>query len=47
MGSPQGVVVKALDCGIIVSEIELLSRYYIHFWTNTPVKAINPLFSPI
>ena len=31
----RGVMVKALDWGIVVSEIELRSRYYVHFWTNT------------
>ena len=27
----RGVKVKELDCGIVVSEFELQSRYYIHF----------------
>ena len=34
---------SALDCRIIVSEFELHSRYYIHFWTNTLGKDVNSL----
>ena len=30
-GCPRGVMVKALDRGIIVSEFEFQSLYYIHF----------------
>ena len=30
-GCPRGVMVKALDCGIVVREFELQSRYYVHF----------------
>ena len=33
---PHGVMVKAMDCGIVVSEFVLQSRYYVHFrkvWT--------------
>ena len=40
---PCGVMVKAIDCGIVVSEFELQSCYYIHFWTNTLGKGMNPL----
>ena len=29
------IVAYVLDCDIIVSEFELQSCYYIHFWTNT------------
>ena len=32
---PCGVMVKAMDYGIAVSEFELQSRYYVHFRTNT------------
>ena len=28
------LVVKAMDCGIIVSEFVLHSRYYVHFWAK-------------
>ena len=30
-GCPRGVMVKAMDCGIVVREFVLLSRYYVHF----------------
>ena len=39
----RGVMVKALDYGIVVREFEFQSRYYVHFRTNTLGKAINPL----
>ena len=29
-----GVMVKATDCGIVVSEFEFQPRYYVHFKTN-------------
>ena len=29
-GCPRGVMVKAMDCGIVVSEFKLQSRYYVH-----------------
>ena len=32
---PRGVMIKALDCGIVVSEFELQSSYDVHFKTNT------------
>ena len=41
-----GVMVKALEWGIVVSEFELHSRYGIHFWTNTLGKGMNPLILP-
>ena len=34
-------MVKAQDCGIIVSEFKLQSHYYIHFWTNILGKGMN------
>ena len=34
-GGPRGVVANVLDCNIIVSEFDLWSFYYIHFWINT------------
>ena len=32
---PRGVMVKAMDCGILVREFVLQSRYYVHFRPNT------------
>ena len=46
MGWPRGIMVKVMDCGIVVSKFELQSRYYVHFWTNTLGKGINPLILP-
>ena len=37
---PRGVMVKALDCGLVVSE-------FIHFRTNTLGKGMNPLSSQL
>ena len=42
-GCLRGVMVKAMDCGIVVSEFVLQSRYYVHFRTNTLGKVMNPL----
>ena len=42
-GCPHGVMVKAVDCGIVISEFELRLRYYVHFQTNTLGKGMNPL----
>ena len=35
VGCPRGVMVKAMDCGIVVCEFVLQSRYYVHFRANT------------
>ena len=32
---PRGVMVKAMDCGIVVREFVLQSRCYVHFRANT------------
>ena len=32
---PRGVMVKAIDCRILVNEFKPQSRYYVHFRTNT------------
>ena len=40
---PRGVMVKAMDFGIVVREFVLQSRYYVHFRTNTLGKGMNPL----
>ena len=34
-------MVKAMDCGIVISEFELQSRYYVHFQANTLGKGMN------
>ena len=36
-----GVVVNEQDCDIWESEFEFQSRYYDHFWTNTPGIGMN------
>ena len=43
---PRGVMVKAMDCGIVVSEFVLQSHYYVHFRVNTLGKGMNPLILP-
>ena len=40
---PRGVMVKAQDYRIVVSEFELQSCYCIHFRTDTLGKGMNPL----
>ena len=42
-GCPRGVMVKAMDCGIVVREFILQSRYYVNFRANTLGKGMNPL----
>ena len=42
-GGPRGVMIKTMDCGIVVSEFELQSLYYVHFRANTLGKSMNPL----
>ena len=39
---PLGVMVKAMDCEIELSEFVLQSRYYVHFRANTPVNPLIP-----
>ena len=43
---PRGVMVKAMNCGIVVREFVLQSRYYVHFRANTFGKGMNPLILP-
>ena len=43
---PRGVMVIAMDCGIVVSEFVLQSRYYVHIRANTLGKGMNPLILP-
>ena len=45
-GCPRGVMVKAMDSGIVESEFVLESRYYVHFRANTLGKGMNPLILP-
>ena len=42
----KGVMVKAMDCGIVVSEFVLQSHYYVYFGTNTLGKGMSPLILP-
>ena len=35
-GCPRGVMVKAMNCGIVVREFVLQSRYYVHFLILPP-----------
>ena len=43
----RGVMVKAMDGAIVVSEFELQSRYYVHFRTKALGKGMNPLSSKL
>ena len=45
-GYPRGVMVKAMDCGIVVRKFILQSCYYVHFRANTLGKGMNPLILP-
>ena len=42
MGCHRGVMVKAMDCGIVLSKFVFQSRYYVHFRANTLGKGMNP-----
>ena len=46
LGCPRGVMGKAMNCGIVVREFVLQSRYYVHFRANTLGKGMNPLILP-
>ena len=45
-GCPRGVMVKALDSKIVVSEFVFQSHYYIHFLANTLGKGMKLLILP-
>ena len=45
-GCPRGVMVKVMDCRIVVREFVLQSRYYVPFWANTLGKGMNPPYPP-
>ena len=46
-GRPLGVIAKVQDSGLVVSEFEFQSRYYIHFRIKTLGKDMNPLIYPV
>ena len=41
--SSRWVMAKVLDCGFVISEFELQSCYYIHFWIKALWKVMNSL----
>ena len=41
-----GVMVKAMDCGIVVSEFVFQSRYYVHFSGKYPWERYEPPYPP-
>ena len=43
---PRGVMVKSMDCGIVVREFVLQSCSYVHFQANTLGKGMNPVILP-
>ena len=44
--SLRSTVADVLNYDIVVSEFELKSRYYIHFWSNTFGQGMNTLIPP-
>ena len=42
LGNPRGVIIRALDCGIVVNEFELQWRYYVYIQMYTLREGINP-----
>ena len=45
-GCPRGVMVKALNCGIVVREFVLQLRYFVHVRANALGKGMSPLILP-
>ena len=45
-GGPRDVMVKAIDCGIVVRKFVLQSRYYVHFRANTLGNGMKLLILP-
>ena len=45
-GCPRGVMFKAMDCRIVVSEFKPQSRYNVHFRADNPRKGMNLLILP-
>ena len=42
-GCSRGVMIKAMDFGIVVREFVFQLRYNVHFRANTLEKGMNPL----
>ena len=38
----RGVMIKVMDCKIVIREFVLQPRYYVHFQANTIGKGMNP-----
>ena len=47
LGTPRDVVANVLDSDIVVSELEFLSRLYVHFSSNIIEKIMYPLIPPL
>ena len=45
-GCPRCVMVKVMDCRILVSELVFQSFYYVHFRGNTLRKGMIPFILP-
>ena len=45
-GCSCGVMVKSMDCKIVVNKLELQTRYYVYFLTDTLRKDMNLLIFP-
>ena len=45
-GCPRGVMVKAMDFGIVVIEFELQLLYYLHILANTLGKGMDTIILP-
>ena len=43
---PRGVMVKVMDCGIVVSKFVLQSRYYVHFRAIFSQERYEPPYLP-
>ena len=46
-GGPHCIMVKTMDGGIVESEFEIQSRYYVHFQTHILGKVMNPLITQL
>ena len=44
--SPLGVMVKVLNCGVVVIEFKFQSHLYVYRWTNALWKGMNPFIIP-
>ena len=40
--NPCGIMAKVRDCSLKIREFKLQLCYYIHFWTSTLGKGMNP-----